>query len=284
MPFWDPMAKDFESHFNTLALNTKNYDSVSAGYIPKDEQTVCRFFSASGKCYKGMCESSLTNLSTWRIVVFKCDFTSGIKCDQLHVKPNADAFTEDKVEVCIDLPPFPLPAHGTMVCVQVVSVLSSCRFYAILPLGSRDLQDTFAETEEENLETMQVALFTKVAIQVWMAFSSNFSLTDRLAERVRWQHKLLPLSGYAQSYSKWYCDCSLPWRQQVVPRTSHGRDGRRHVRHLLCGFRHLSPRSSEGHLQSVASIHSSAHSGMFPSMFCRLKFTFFAYLVILYIW
>ena len=50
---WDPMAIDYYSPNNNVALNTENYDSVTTGYIPKDEERICRFFRASGTCYKG---------------------------------------------------------------------------------------------------------------------------------------------------------------------------------------------------------------------------------------
>jgi hypothetical protein len=53
MPEWNPMAQDFYSPANTAALDTENYDSVTTGYIPKDENTICRFFRANGTCYKG---------------------------------------------------------------------------------------------------------------------------------------------------------------------------------------------------------------------------------------
>jgi len=53
MPEWDPMAEDFYSAANTAVLDTENYDSVTTGYIPKDEERICRFFRASGTCYKG---------------------------------------------------------------------------------------------------------------------------------------------------------------------------------------------------------------------------------------
>ena len=47
------MAEDFYSAANTAVLDTENYDSVTTGYIPKDEERICRFFRASGTCYKG---------------------------------------------------------------------------------------------------------------------------------------------------------------------------------------------------------------------------------------
>ena len=50
---WDPMGEDFHSPRNTLSLDTEHYDSVTAGYIPRDEAQICRFFRASGSCYKG---------------------------------------------------------------------------------------------------------------------------------------------------------------------------------------------------------------------------------------
>lgn len=50
---WDPMADDYYNSMNTATLNTENYDSVTTGYIPQDEGRVCRFFRASGTCYKG---------------------------------------------------------------------------------------------------------------------------------------------------------------------------------------------------------------------------------------
>jgi hypothetical protein len=50
---WDPMGEDFHSPRNTLSLDTEHYDSVTAGYIPQDEARICRFFRASGNCYKG---------------------------------------------------------------------------------------------------------------------------------------------------------------------------------------------------------------------------------------
>ena len=53
MPEWDPMAVDFHSSSNTAVLDTENYDSVTTGYIPKDEERICRFFRAKGSCYKG---------------------------------------------------------------------------------------------------------------------------------------------------------------------------------------------------------------------------------------
>ena len=50
---WDPMSEDYYSPMNTVALNTENYDSVTTGYIPKDETKICRFFRNNGSCYKG---------------------------------------------------------------------------------------------------------------------------------------------------------------------------------------------------------------------------------------
>lgn len=47
------MHDDYYSSMNTPALNTENYDSVTTGHIPKDEEKICRFFAAKGKCYKG---------------------------------------------------------------------------------------------------------------------------------------------------------------------------------------------------------------------------------------
>lgn len=49
----DPMVDDYYSPMNTPALNTENYDSVTTGYIPKDEERICRFYAAKGSCYKG---------------------------------------------------------------------------------------------------------------------------------------------------------------------------------------------------------------------------------------
>lgn len=54
----DPMYDDYYSPMNTAALNTENYDSVTTGYIPKDEERICRFFAAKGSCYKGDKEKS----------------------------------------------------------------------------------------------------------------------------------------------------------------------------------------------------------------------------------
>lgn len=47
------MADDYYSHKNTIHYNPENYDSVTTGYIPKDEERICRFFNNSGRCYKG---------------------------------------------------------------------------------------------------------------------------------------------------------------------------------------------------------------------------------------
>ncbi len=47
------MVDDYYSPMNTPALNTENYDSVTTGYIPKDEERICRFYAAKGSCFKG---------------------------------------------------------------------------------------------------------------------------------------------------------------------------------------------------------------------------------------
>lgn len=50
---WDPMRDDYYSPKNTLKLDPENYDSVTEGYVPKDEKMICRFFRAQGYCRKG---------------------------------------------------------------------------------------------------------------------------------------------------------------------------------------------------------------------------------------
>ena len=50
---WNPMEEDFHSYKNNLALDTENYDSVTAGYTPQDDKKICRFFLSSGKCLHG---------------------------------------------------------------------------------------------------------------------------------------------------------------------------------------------------------------------------------------
>ena len=49
-----PMSQDFYSPKNTAELDTENYDSVTTGYIPKDEKRICRFFRDKSHCYKGI--------------------------------------------------------------------------------------------------------------------------------------------------------------------------------------------------------------------------------------
>ncbi|EFX71403.1 hypothetical protein DAPPUDRAFT_255836 [Daphnia pulex] len=131
----DPMVDDYYSPMNTPALNTENYDSVTTGYIPKDEERICRFYAAKGSCYKG------------------------IKCDQLHSNPRKNVFTEDTIEVYVDVPSLPSLVSGSLIHIQVTCVTNAFRFYAILPHGTRNLQNLFADDDDgETLETMQQAL------------------------------------------------------------------------------------------------------------------------------
>ncbi|XP_045027940.1 LOW QUALITY PROTEIN: uncharacterized protein LOC116922036 [Daphnia magna] len=130
----DPMYDDYYSPMNTAALNTENYDSVTTGYIPKDEERICRFFAAKGSCYKG------------------------IKCDHLHSNERKNVSTEDKIEVYVHIPSLHL-VSGSLVHVQVTCVLSAFRFYGILPHGTRNLQYASTDDEEsETLESLQKAL------------------------------------------------------------------------------------------------------------------------------
>ncbi|KAI9558253.1 hypothetical protein GHT06_015006 [Daphnia sinensis] len=130
----DPMYDDYYSSLNTPALNTENYDSVTTGYIPKDEEKICRFFAAKGSCYKG------------------------IRCDHLHSNERKNVPTEDTIEVYVHIPSLHL-VSGSLVHVQVTCVLSAFRFYAILPHGTRNLQYAFADDDDsETLESLQKAL------------------------------------------------------------------------------------------------------------------------------
>jgi hypothetical protein len=92
------MVDDYYSPRNTPALNTENYDSVTTGYIPKDEERIYRFYTTKGSCYKG--DNNFSYKTSYAIFVF-CFL--GIKCDQLHSNPRKNAcknvFTEDTIEV-----------------------------------------------------------------------------------------------------------------------------------------------------------------------------------------
>lgn len=82
---------------------------------------------------------------------------SGIKCNQLHSKPNKHMFTADEQEFFVDLPEEPLPSPGSIICVGVSCVNSPFSMYVVLPHGTRDLRYARAEIDEpETLETLQV--------------------------------------------------------------------------------------------------------------------------------
>lgn len=131
----DPMAEDFYRYTNNATLNDENYDSVTKGYIPQDSKRICRFFSATGKCFKG------------------------IKCEQLHSIPNKHLFTADQEEYFVDIPEEPSPSPGSMVSVNVTHVISNCSMYIVLPHGTRDLRYACADIEEfETLQTLQNAM------------------------------------------------------------------------------------------------------------------------------
>jgi len=135
-PNWDPMAADFYSSRNTTAIDMENYDSATAGHIPRDDEEICRFFRANGSCPRG------------------------IRCGLKHIKPNSNTFTQDKMMVFIDLPVLASPIPGSTILLHVTCVSRSYRFYCVLPHGPRDLSKSFANVNEdaETLETLQVAI------------------------------------------------------------------------------------------------------------------------------
>lgn len=65
----DPMADDYFSPMNNSAYNTENYDSVTTGYIPKDENRICRFYAATGSCFKG---GKNVNSKSFICIIFSC--------------------------------------------------------------------------------------------------------------------------------------------------------------------------------------------------------------------
>lgn len=149
---WDPMSEDFYSPMNTISLNTENYDSVTTGYIPQDEEKICRFFKAHGSCYKG--KEKITTKKNF-LTIFQSN--SGIRCDQLHSNEQSSAFTKDRIQVCIDIPSLPSLVSGSIVSVQVTCVTNAYRFYVVLPHGTKDLQNLVSiEDEYETLDSMQV--------------------------------------------------------------------------------------------------------------------------------
>ena len=81
----------------------------------------------------------------------------GIKCDQLHCLPRKGVFTEDTIEVFVDVPSLPSLVPGSLIHIQVTCVTNAFRFYAILPHGTRSLQNMIAaDDESETLESLQV--------------------------------------------------------------------------------------------------------------------------------
>jgi hypothetical protein len=145
------MCDDYFSPMNTPALNTENYDSVTTGYIPKDEDRICRFYAAKGSCFKGA--TNFYYKSSCAIIFFLL----GVKCDKLHSHPRKHVFTEDLIEVYVDVPSLPSLVSGSLIHIQVTCVINAFRFYAILPHGTRNLENIFAaDDDSETLESMQV--------------------------------------------------------------------------------------------------------------------------------
>ena len=154
------MSEDYFSPMNTMALNTENYDSVTTGYIPQDETKICRFFRADGKCYKG---KRVHFNMVKRFYLFQ--FLLGIKCDQLHSNPDKNVFTQDQIEVLIDLPSLPPLILGSLVYVQVTCIASAFRFYCVLPHGTTDLQNV-STNENDEFETLESLQVRNIAIQI----------------------------------------------------------------------------------------------------------------------
>lgn len=149
------MAQDFYSSQNTIQLDTENYDSVTAGYIPQDDEKICRFFRTSGKCYKGSLSCDTVILHRFALIVA---LGLGIRCQYYHERPETKAFTGDKKLIYYDLPQLPLPLIGSNVAVRVTCVSKSFRFYCVLPHGSKDTQDFWPEDDGgEDLKTLQVS-------------------------------------------------------------------------------------------------------------------------------
>lgn len=157
------MKEHYHSTQNTLMLNDENYDSVTAGYVPQDEMRFCRFF-LSGFCYKGTISAHLQPMARLASL-YPC---LGVRCDQLHERPRDRVFTEDKVEVTVELPPARSLTPGTMVPVKITCIVDVYRFYVVVlnwgRLNSgcnRCFTATFETDDTETLDSLQVS-FTVV--------------------------------------------------------------------------------------------------------------------------
>lgn len=149
------MYDDYHSTRNNLQLDPENYDSVTAGYVPQDEKAICRFFRANGRCRRGTHRHDDYIKSNVNVNVNVMH--SGIRCNQLHVQPNPKGFTHDRTLVFVDVPSLQDLPVGGLVSVQVTCVMNGYRFFAVLPLGTRDLGSASSDTDEpETLATLQV--------------------------------------------------------------------------------------------------------------------------------
>ncbi|RZF34150.1 hypothetical protein LSTR_LSTR003560 [Laodelphax striatellus] len=118
---WNPMSEDYHAVTNRLDYAVDNPLMATCGFIPKDEERVCKFYASTGRCHKKACR-------------------------QEHVFMGEDIFTVDKVETFSNtFCPQKLPEEGSKIKLKVL--MNSCithkrsgkRFYAHWKYADEDV-------------------------------------------------------------------------------------------------------------------------------------------------
>ncbi|XP_048257627.1 tudor domain-containing protein 1-like [Haliotis rufescens] len=145
----DPRVEDFMSLRNSYNIDVDDAGVAAIGYKARDEQRICRYFNTPGKCWRG-------TYCPYRHV----QHTSGITQDQEAVV----VLEEDQIEL--------LPDEGSMVAVEVTSILSPRHFYLTLPFGSKPIEqlkeqpngvddEDYEETLEDLIRSMNANYMNK---------------------------------------------------------------------------------------------------------------------------
>ncbi|XP_055932384.1 tudor domain-containing protein 6-like isoform X2 [Argiope bruennichi] len=151
---WDPMREEFEGVENSYGVCMDDPSVAIAGYKPRDESYICRYFSLRGYCPRGD------------------------SCSLEHIPLAEGGVTRDQEEVYA-LDPIPaLPKSSTYVMVQVSAVINPGLFYCILPFGDKTVDEVDALANRGRIKEVWMKDEIKALFKDMREYYSNAPFTE----------------------------------------------------------------------------------------------------------
>ncbi|XP_052285566.1 uncharacterized protein LOC127881601 isoform X2 [Dreissena polymorpha] len=127
---WNPMEEDFLSSRNKYDWDRDDVGVATTGHKARDDR-ICKFYSRGRNCYRGEA------------------------CPYRHIDPNsAEPVMRGEAYAICDNQEGLIPAPGSWVAMEISTILTPARFYSLLPMGVKSLDNLDSESSSKKSKSV----------------------------------------------------------------------------------------------------------------------------------